>query len=99
PGPFDALQRAGRLRTVVSPAQVQRAGAEPPSDTRAWLRGTLVGRIPDRVLSASWDAMAVRDSQGGTRHLDLAEPLHHTAAELGEPADAAAVEALLRRLG
>jgi proteasome accessory factor A len=99
PGPFDALERAGRLRATVTPAEVARAGAEPPPDTRAWLRGTLVRLVTDRVLAASWDWMAVLDTDGRTHHLDLAEPTGHTAAALGPVADAAAVDALLRRLG
>lgn len=99
PGPFDALTRAGHQRAVVSPADVAGASASPPADTRAWLRGTLVGRIPDRVLAASWDSMTVLDAHGSRRHLNLAEPLRHTRAEVGEPTDAATVSALLRQLG
>lgn len=99
PGPFDALERAGRLRTVVSPGDVTRAAGEPPADTRAWLRGTLVRLVADRVVAASWDWMAVRDSHGRVHRLDLAEPTGHTAAAVGGVPDAAAVDALLRRLG
>jgi proteasome accessory factor A len=99
PGPFDALERAGRLRTVVGQEEVARAGAEPPADTRAWLRGTLVRLVPERVVAASWDWMAVRDTDGRVHRLDLAEPSGHTAATLGPVPDAALVDALLRRLG
>ena len=99
PGPFDVLEKAGRVRTLVTPAQVTSAGAEPPSDTRAWLRGTLVRLVPERVLAASWDWMAVRDTDGRVHRLDLAEPTGLTAERVGAVPDAAAVDALLRRLG
>ncbi len=99
PGPFEALERSGRLRTVVSGGEVTRAGDEPPADTRAWLRGTLVRLAPERVLAASWDWMSVQDSNGRLHRLDLAEPTGHTADEVGGVPDVAAVDALLRRLG
>jgi len=98
PGPFDAMERAGRFLPVVAAEEVARAGAEPPSDTRAWLRGTLVRLVPERVVAASWDWMAVRDTDGRVHRLDLAEPAGNAAAALGRLVDAAAVDALLRRL-
>ncbi len=99
PGPVEALERAGRLRTLVGPDRVARAGDQPPADTRAWLRGTLVRLAADRVVGASWDWMSVRDTHGGLHRLDLADPAGSTAAAVGAIPDAAAVDALLRRLG
>ena len=98
PGPFDVLERAGRVRTVVAPWEVDTAGKEPPSDTRAWLRGTLVRLVPERVVAASWDWMAVRDTDGRVHRLDFSEPTGLTAERLGAIPNAAAVDALLRRL-
>ena len=99
PGPFDALLRASRLRTLVTQGEVAAAGAEPPSDTRAWLRGTLVGLVPDQVVGASWDWMAVRDGDGRVHRLDLSDPVGNARAAFGGPTDASAVDALLRSLG
>jgi proteasome accessory factor A len=98
PGPWDALHHAGRLREVVRAAEVDRAGVQPPSDTRAWLRGRVVAAMADRVTGASWDWLTVRDSYGVERRLELAEPTAHTLAEIGELGDPGAVDALLRRL-
>ncbi|MGV8907838.1 MAG: proteasome accessory factor PafA2 family protein [Propionicimonas sp.] len=99
PGPFDALLRAGRLRTLVTSEAVRAAGTEPPPDTRAWLRGTLVRLVPEQVVGASWDWMAVRDSDGRVHRLDLSDPVGHTSAALGTLTEASAVDALLRSLG
>ncbi len=98
PGPFDVLEKAGRVRTLVTPSEVATAGVEPPSDTRAWLRGTLVRLVPERVMAASWDWMAVSDTDGRVHRLDLSEPTGLTAERVGAVPDAAAVDALLRRL-
>ncbi|MCA0294086.1 MAG: proteasome accessory factor PafA2 family protein [Actinobacteria bacterium] len=96
PGPFDALRVAGRLRSVVTDADVARAGVEPPSDTRAWTRGRLVAAGPDRVTGAAWDWLTMKDAAGVERRVDLAEPAGHTRADVGDLADEVAVEAFLR---
>ena len=97
-GPFDVLERSGGVRTLVTAGEVSTAGAEPPADTRAWLRGTLVRLVPERVVGASWDWMTVRDTDGRVHTLDLSEPTGHTLATLGALTGAGAVDAFLRRL-
>jgi hypothetical protein len=42
--------------------------------------------------------MAVRNTDGRVHRLDLSEPTGLTAGRVGQVADAAAVDALLRRL-
>ncbi|MGC3993392.1 MAG: proteasome accessory factor PafA2 family protein [Propionicimonas sp.] len=96
-GPWDALAVAGRFREVVSEADVRRALAEPPSDTRAWTRGRVVAAATERVSGAAWEWMLVEDAHGVRRRLDLSEPAAHTRAEVGDLGDAAAVEVLLLR--
>jgi len=97
--PFAALRRAGRLRPRVDAARAQAALGTPPPDTRAWLRGTLVGRFPDAVDAADWEWLLLRDSAGRRHRIDLAEPLRHTRGE-SAPVLAAAttVDAVCRRL-
>jgi proteasome accessory factor A len=97
PGPFDAL--AGRLRQVVTPADVERAGVEPPPDTRAWTRGRAVALAAARVTAASWDWMVVRGAGSALCRLDLAEPAAHTRADAGDLAHPTDLDALLRRSG
>ena len=99
PGPWDALAGAGRLRPVVTPPDVERAGTEPPSDTRAWTRGRVVALAADRVTGAAWDWLQVRDAHGAERRVDLAEPLGHTRADVGGLADEAALARLLAGAG
>jgi hypothetical protein len=49
------------------------------------------------VSGAAWDWLAVRDDAGRERRLDLAEPLGHARADVGDLADATALARLLRR--
>ncbi|MDF7663649.1 depupylase/deamidase Dop [Bifidobacterium sp. ESL0763] len=46
-------------------ARIRRAMAEPPEDTRAWLRAELIRRFPDDVVAASWSHVTVRNDGGG----------------------------------
>lgn len=96
PGPWDALCGAGRLRTVVTKREVERAGIEPPSDTRAWTRGRAVGLAANRVTGASWDWLRMRDAHGTERLLELEDPTGHSRAEVGDLADEGDLERLLR---
>lgn len=95
PGPWDALDAAGRFRRVVTQEEVARAQVEPPSDTRAWTRGRIVATAAERVTAASWAWLTVRDANGTERRLDLAEPTAHTRADVGDLDDAVALERLL----
>lgn len=77
---FGTLERSGRVRPFADPVAVRAATATPPTDTRAFLRGTMVARHPDAVVSATWDSLLLRDSRGALHPVRLSEPLAGTAA-------------------
>ena len=90
--PFEVMLRAGRFRQWPGDGgpgsswrdQVLRAVEEPPADTRAWLRGQLVQRVPDAVEAASWDWMILRNARGRRIRVDLADPLDAGTERLDE---------------
>ena len=60
-GPFWALERAGQLDRVVTDEAIERAGCEPPPDTRAWTRAQLLRLAGGgRIERVSWDRVSVR---------------------------------------
>ncbi|MFT9008640.1 MAG: depupylase/deamidase Dop [Bifidobacterium sp.] len=65
----------GRLERTVSDDELRQACAEPPQDTRAWLRARLVRRFPTQIIGVAWARMTVRDDRGGdhakTLRLDM----------------------------
>ncbi|MBK8459531.1 MAG: proteasome accessory factor PafA2 family protein [Micropruina sp.] len=71
---YDALVGAGRLRTLATPAEVELAIAEPPADTRAFVRGRLVRDHGASVLAVTWDAITLRTAAGGRVVLAQSEP-------------------------
>lgn len=97
--PAHGLAARGASRTVVDEARIAAATTEPPDDTRAWLRGTLVRRFPTDVVTASWDDLLVRHRGGRLRHVPMPEPLGFCRAEAPGAATASDVEALLASLG
>lgn len=61
------LDRAGRVRRLFTPEQVERAADEPPANTRALARGRAVARVPN-LVKASWTSLVV-DEPGRDRLL------------------------------
>jgi len=77
-GLFYALQGAGHLERLVADEEIEHAVHHPPRDTRAYLRGRLVG-FP-HVSDLDWGGFEV-DGKGRHR-VYLDEPLAVTAAQV-----------------
>lgn len=84
-GLYHKLVALGRMKTLFSPEDIARAAAEPPRDTRAYLRGKLITTWPDEVVGANWDTLSVRNPLSIDLHrLTMDNPEHFTA-EIVEP--------------
>ncbi|MBM6698843.1 proteasome accessory factor PafA2 [Bifidobacterium pullorum subsp. saeculare] len=55
---FDRV--AGHAERLTDAAALAHAAAEPPEDTRAWLRAKAVRRWPEAIVAASWTHLTVR---------------------------------------
>jgi proteasome accessory factor A len=51
------LQQKGKMDLVFTEEQVAHAVSNPPTDTRAYFRGTCVSKFVDQVAAASWDSV------------------------------------------
>ncbi|QGU01998.1 Pup deamidase/depupylase [Corynebacterium kalinowskii] len=60
---YHALVRKGRMKTLVTEEEILHAAKNPPLDTRAYTRGTLMRDHSQRVLAASWDSMVVDEQR------------------------------------
>ncbi|GHD12736.1 Pup--protein ligase [Zhihengliuella salsuginis] len=67
-GLFDVLKQRGRVATVVSDAEIERARTTAPQTTRAKLRGDFVraAREAGRDFSVDWVHMKLNDDSGRT---------------------------------
>ena len=75
--------RAG-LRTLVSAEEVAAAVDLPPTDTRAWFRGTVLARFTDQVVTANWDSIVFDTGTSSLSRVPMMEPTRGTEAILGE---------------
>ena len=77
--PYAALVRAGRMPRLASDDEIARAIQAPPVDTRAHLRGRLVGERTAQVASVDWSWVMLRDKRQRVR---LDDPFAGTAADV-----------------
>ena len=82
-GLYHRLVARGRMRTLFTPQDIEDAAHTPPSDTRAYLRGTLMSRWPDEIIGINWDTVSCRGrySHELTR-LVMPEPTRYTQSEV-----------------
>ncbi|WP_225754300.1 depupylase/deamidase Dop [Actinotalea sp. Marseille-Q4924] len=83
-GLYHRLLAAGAVERLVDPTEVQAAVTEPPTDTRAYFRGTVVSRYGPQVRAASWDSV-VLDVPGlaTLQRIPLRDPWRGTRAHVG----------------
>ncbi|WP_406711632.1 depupylase/deamidase Dop [Trueperella pyogenes] len=53
------LDQAGRIERVFHPEQVMWAARHAPESTRAYVRGGLIRRFPDKIAAAGWDGVTL----------------------------------------
>lgn len=99
-GLYHRLVAAGAVERLVGDDQVARAVHEPPEDTRAYFRGTVVRRFPAQVRAASWDSVVLDvPSHASLRRVPLRDPWRGTRAHVGELLDTCPdAETLVERL-
>lgn len=81
---FETVRR--RAQSLVEPQKILVAAGAPPANTRAWLRGFLVGSCPQAVYSAGWSRITVCDTSGALHVIDCSDPCGHTESAYGEQA-------------
>jgi len=100
-GLYNRLVARGRMTTLVSEEQVQRAVLAPPEDTRAYFRGRCLSQYPTEVAAASWDSVIFDVGRDSLQRVPTLEPLRGTRAHVGDLLDEcdSAVELLDRLAG
>ena len=98
-GIYQRLLASGAVERLVSDEEVARAVHEPPADTRAFFRGTVVRQFPDAVRAASWDSVVLDIGEPSLRRIPLRDPWRGTRAHVGALlSDCADARTLVERL-
>lgn len=86
-GLYHGLEQAGAMRRLVDDDAVERARTEPPTDTRAFLRGLCVTRYGEQVHRIGWARVGIAEGDR-THWLDLHTLVDGQLAELNQRAAA-----------
>lgn len=82
-GLFYKLTQMGKVKALVDEAEIQQDMWTPPSNTRAYLRGLVVSRWPQEVVSVGWDTIAVRNPvETDVHRIFMGEPTRFTKLEI-----------------
>ncbi|MDJ0356769.1 depupylase/deamidase Dop [Paenarthrobacter sp. PH39-S1] len=80
-GLYYRLLSRGRLDRLVPEADITRAVAQPPEDTRAYFRGQCIQRYGANIIGASWDSVIFElPGQRRLQRVPTREPLRGTRA-------------------
>ncbi|HWA65891.1 MAG TPA: depupylase/deamidase Dop [Mycobacteriales bacterium] len=81
-GLYNRLVARGRMRRLISDAEIDRAVAEPPTDTRAYFRGRCLAKYAADVAAASWDSVIFDVGRDSLQRVPMLEPLRGTKAHV-----------------
>lgn len=97
--PENSLAARLGLVCLVDDSDAAKATTQPPTDTRAYIRGRSLQKYPNEVVSANWDSLIFTLGGDNLRRLPLQDPLKGTKAHLGSIIDECETAAeLLRRI-
>ena len=82
-GLYHRLVAADAVERLVTEADVAAAVPDPPSDTRAYFRGSVVRLFPGQVRAASWDSVVLDVPRlASLRRIPLTDPWRGTEAHV-----------------
>ena len=98
-GLYYRLEREGMVERLLTDEEIRRAMRLPPTDTRAYFRGTCVRRFRAQVCGASWTSILLDTGDAAVKRIPMAEPARGTRKLVGEILERAdSVTDLLERL-
>jgi proteasome accessory factor A len=83
-GLYYRLAREGLVERLVADAEIERAMQDPPTDTRAYFRGTCLQKFGDQVYGASWSSVIFDTGEAAVKKIPMAEPARGTRKLVGE---------------
>ena len=87
---FATLERSGRIKRLVSDAEIESAINLPPEDTRAYFRGHVMKKFGREIVAASWDSVIFSVSgERGWQRLPMLDPQRGTRQHVGAVIEAA----------
>lgn len=70
---YHALVKKGRMRTLVSGADIAHAAQTPPQGSRAFFRGRMIEKFGDAIVAANWESLIVATDHGDEARIPMVE--------------------------
>jgi proteasome accessory factor A len=86
-GLYHRLVAGGRMRTMFSAEEVERASTTPPEGTRAYFRGRCVDRFGSAIVAANWDSLIFDVGEDTLKRVPMMEPRRGAKAMVGDLID------------
>jgi proteasome accessory factor A len=83
-GLYYRLEREGYVERLLGDDEIRRAMTVPPTDTRAYFRGTCLRKFPDQISGASWSSILMDTGEAAVKRLPMADPARGTRKLVGE---------------
>ncbi len=83
-GLYYKLAQEEILERLVTDAEIERAMQDPPTDTRAYFRGTCLQKFGDQIYGASWSSVIFDTGEAAVKKIPMAEPGRGTRKLVGE---------------
>src|SRR5512139_1274960 len=98
-GLYYRLEREGYVDRLLTDEEIHRATSVPPTDTRAYFRGTCLQKFPRHVYGASWTSVLLDTGDASVKRIPMVEPMRGTRKLVGEILERSdSVAELLERL-
>lgn len=83
-GLYARLKKNGRVHQIVGHEEVVRAITDPPTDTRAYFRGSCLKNFPGEIHSASWNSMVFCTDSSSLDKILMDRPYFGTKELVGD---------------
>jgi len=77
-GLYHKLEQGDYVERIVTDAEIERAMMDPPTDTRAYFRGTCLQKFGDQIYGASWSSVIFDTGEAAVKKIPMAEPARGT---------------------
>ena len=77
-GLYSALEKRNYVERLTSDKEIARAEHHPPTDTRAYFRGTCLKKFPKEIYASSWTSVLFDVGNATIKKVPLMEPLRGT---------------------
>ncbi len=77
-GLYHLLDKRGQVRRVLDDSDIAHAITDPPSDTRAYFRGTCQRKYGKEIFGINWDSISFNLDDNNVKRIMMAEPTKGT---------------------